>query len=184
MDISDTPIAGCYLLHLPIACDERGSFHRVFCSSEFHARGLPADFEQSSISVNKRSATLRGLHYQMAPHEERKLVHVVSGSVFDVVLDLRNASPTYGTWWSTTLSSDSPQALYIPAGCAHGYQTLQPNTTLLYSIAGRYSPSHARTIRWDDPALNIPWPLANPILSERDRTAPTMPTTALQDQCR
>src|SRR5690606_499869 len=129
-------------------------------------------FVQSSTSFNSRRGTLRGLHYQAAPHEEAKLIRCTRGAVFDVAVDLRAGSPTRGRWYGIELSAANARTLYIPEGCAHGFQTIADDTELLYHMSVEYVPDAARGIRWDDPTLAIAWPIADPILSARDRALP------------
>ena len=173
-----TALPGVFMIEPERHCDSRGHFSRTFCRAEFAARGLCADFVQTSASVNTSRGTLRGLHHQAAPAAETKLVRVVRGAAFDVVADLRPASPTYGRWIAAELSAENGRMLYIPPGCAHGFQTLADDTELLYQIAPGYEPGLSRGVRWNDPALGIAWPIAEPILSERDRTLPPLAAMA------
>jgi dTDP-4-dehydrorhamnose 3,5-epimerase len=170
MMFRQTALAGVLVIEPERQCDARGHFSRTFCRKEFAAHGLLADFVQTSASVNKRRGTLRGLHYQAAPSAETKLVRVVRGAAFDVAADLRPGSGTYRRWVGAELSAENGLMLYIPPGCAHGYQTLADDTELLYQIAPYHDPAAQRGVRWDDPALNIAWPIPHPILSERDRS--------------
>jgi dTDP-4-dehydrorhamnose 3,5-epimerase len=133
---------------------------------------LASAFVQSSVSFNSRRGTLRGLHYQAAPHGEAKLVRCTRGALFDVAVDLRDGSPTRGKWYGVELSAMNGRTLYIPAGCGHGFQTLADDTEVLYHMSTEYRADAARGIRWDDPTLDIAWPIAEPILSERDRALP------------
>ncbi len=152
--------------------DERGFFARSFCGDEFAAHGLPAVFEQSSLSHNSRARTLRGMHFQAAPHAEKKFVRCVSGAIVDVAVDLRPGSPTRGQWVSETLTAENGIGLYIGAGMAHGFQTLEDQSTVLYQITPAFKPGYGLGARWNDPAFGIEWPLADPILSERDASYP------------
>lgn len=170
MMFRETALPGVMLIEPERQCDARGHFSRVFCRKEFAAQGLHADFVQTSASVNLIRGTLRGLHYQAAPAAETKLVRVVRGAAFDVAVDLRPGSATYGAWVAMELSAESGRMLYIPPGCAHGFQTLADDTEILYQIAPYHDPESQRGIRWNDPTLNIAWPIENPILSERDRS--------------
>ncbi|WBL80568.1 dTDP-4-dehydrorhamnose 3,5-epimerase [Bradyrhizobium xenonodulans] len=151
--------------------DARGFFARLFDLEAFAAHGLPTHFAQHSLSHNERAGTLRGLHYQ-AGGLEAKLVRCVAGRAFDVIVDLRRSGPTYGQWCSVELAAISHNAVFIPAGCAHGFQTLVDGTELMYQIDVAYDAQAAAGIRWDDPSLAIAWPLADPILSARDRALP------------
>ena len=153
--------------------DARGFFARLFDAEAFAAQGLPTHFAQHSLSHNERAGTLRGLHYQ-AGRPEAKLVRCVAGRAFDVIVDLRRSLPTYGQWCSVELAAGRGNAVFIPAGCAHGFQTLTEGTELMYCIDVPYDAQGAAGIRWDDPSLAIDWPLADPILSARDRALPCL----------
>ena len=152
--------------------DERGYFARTFCEDEFAAHGLPARFPQANASFNARRGTLRGLHWQEAPFPEGKLVRCVRGAVLDVAVDIRAGSATRGRWVGLELSAANGDALYIPPGFAHGFQTLHDETELAYLMTERYHGDLARGLRWDDPALGIAWPLPDPVVSGRDRALP------------
>ncbi len=167
-----TELPGVVLLEPERAEDERGWFARVWSSEELAAQGLTSDLAQASLSYNKRRGTLRGMHYQAAPHKEAKVVRVVRGAVYDVALDLRPESPSFRSWVSAELSEQNCNAFYIPEGVAHGFQTLEDETVLLYFISTSYVPEAARTVRWDDPAFGIEWPSGERTLSEADRKAP------------
>jgi dTDP-4-dehydrorhamnose 3,5-epimerase len=169
MKIRDTPIAGVHVLEIEPIEDERGFFARTWCSEEFRARGLSDVIAQTSYAYNKRSGTLRGMHFQTAPHEETKIVSCVRGRVWDVALDLRKGSPTYLQWFADELSADNFRAMYIPTGCAHGVLTLEDDCVVAYKITPTYVPSHSAGYRWDDPAFAIQWPIVHPILSVRDQ---------------
>ncbi len=152
--------------------DERGYFARSYCEREFAEKGIATRFVQSNVSYNQLTGTLRGMHFQREPKPEAKLVRCTRGSAFDVIVDLRPDSPTDRCWFSCTLDESNGVALYIPPGFAHGFQTLQDNTELLYQMSEFYDPLLADGVRWNDPAFAIEWPLPNPILSERDRNHP------------
>jgi dTDP-4-dehydrorhamnose 3,5-epimerase len=170
MIFRETPIAGAVLIELEPLADERGSFVRTFSVDDFAAHGLATDVVQCNTSTNVRAGTLRGLHYQAAPFEEAKLVRCVHGSLFDVVVDLRADSPTYCAWYGVELSASNDLMLFIAAGLAHGFQTLEDNTEVLYQMSASYSAEHARGVRWDDSAFGIEWPDADErTISERDR---------------
>jgi dTDP-4-dehydrorhamnose 3,5-epimerase len=170
MIFRETPIAGAVLIELEPLADERGSFARTFSVDEFAAQGLAADVVQCNTSTNARAGTLRGLHYQTAPFEEAKLVRCVRGSLFDVVVDLRADSPSYCAWYGVELSASNGRMLFVAAGLAHGFQTLEDDTEVLYQMSARYSAEHARGVRWDDPAFGIEWPHAEArTISDRDR---------------
>jgi dTDP-4-dehydrorhamnose 3,5-epimerase len=167
-------IEGAFRIVIEPILDERGFFARTFCAAAFAKRGLKTDFVQGSISYNRRQGTLRGLHYQNGPHAETKIVRCTQGSAFDVLVDLRPHSPTYRRWQSLELTAENRDLVYIPAGCAHGFQTLVDNTELHYEITPAYEPAAARGIPWNDPTLAIKWPLADPILSLADRNWPCL----------
>jgi dTDP-4-dehydrorhamnose 3,5-epimerase len=168
MQFTPTALAGLYLVDLAPSHDERGFFARTYAEQDFSAQGLTPVHRQCSISFNTRRGTLRGLHYQAAPFEEHKLVRVTAGSIFDVAVDLRAASPTCRHWYGTELSAVNRRALYIPAGFAHGFVTLENDTEVLYMISTDYAAGHARGVRWDDPAIGIDWPLVPAVISARD----------------
>jgi dTDP-4-dehydrorhamnose 3,5-epimerase len=165
---------GAYLVSIHRLEDERGFFGRSFCREEFLAQGLSPVVAQCNISWNRRKGTLRGLHYQAAPHAEAKLVRCTRGAIWDVIVDLREDSPTRHHWHAVELSADNRLALYVPEGCAHGFQTLADDTEVFYQMSGSYQPGSARGVRWDDPVLAIPWPLADPVVSDRDRAFPPL----------
>lgn len=169
MKFLETSIAGVFVVELEPANDSRGMFARTYCRQEFKAAGLPFELEQSSTSFNRKQFTVRGMHYQIAPHVEQKLVRCTSGELFDVLVDIRPESPTYRKWISVNLSAENRRMVFIPAGIAHGYQTLVDNTEILYMIDTPFEPSHYRGVRWDDPAFGIQWPSReNVTISDRD----------------
>jgi dTDP-4-dehydrorhamnose 3,5-epimerase len=172
MDFQPLPLAGAFLIRLQAHADHRGFFARTFCVDEFAAAGLPAQFPQQNLARSERAGTLRGMHLQLAPHAEDKLVRCVRGRIFDAIVDLRDDSPTYRRSCAVTLDDRGGDALFVPAGFAHGYQTLVDDTDVLYAMSSRYAPAAARSIRYNDPALRIDWPLPAPILSDTDRDAP------------
>ncbi len=175
MIFSETSLNGCFVVEPELREDERGFFGRTFCTEEFTLRGLNPCVVQCSISYNHHRGVLRGLHYQAAPDEEAKLVRCSRGRVFDVAVDLRPDSRTYGTWTAVELSEGNHLALYIPEGCAHGFLTLEPGSELVYQISTTYRPASFRGIRWDDPSLAVEWPdVPNLIIAERDRSLPTL----------
>jgi dTDP-4-dehydrorhamnose 3,5-epimerase len=166
-------IEGACLIELEPREDERGLFARIWCRKEFEAHGLEPALAQCSISRNPRAGTLRGLHFQRAPYAEAKLVRCVGGAIFDVIVDLRPESPTYTGWIGATLDAENGSALYVPKGCAHGFQTLQDQTDVLYLISEPYAPEASTGVRWDDPVFGIRWPEAKVrTISDRDRTWP------------
>lgn len=167
-----TQVEGAFRIEPEAHEDDRGSFARVFCRREFEEHGLEPFVAQSSLSFNRRRGTLRGMHYQAAPHEEVKVVRCVRGAIHDVVLDLRPDSPTYLRHDHAVLSADNRVALYIPAGCAHGFQTLEDGSEVLYQMNEFYAPGHGRGVRWDDPAFGIEWPIEDPVMHPRDASYP------------
>lgn len=175
LSFRETEIAGVVVVQPEPALDERGWFARAYCRREFAQRGIDFVPVQISFSASARRGTLRGLHFQAPPQPEAKLVSCTRGSAFDVAVDLRADSPTYGHWSAVELTSTARNALYIPPGCAHGFQTLEDDTELLYLISALYDPGLARGVRWDDPALDIPWPAEPTVISERDRSFPDFP---------
>ncbi len=168
-----TKLPGVYVIEPERREDERGFFARVWCRDELAAHGLNPDLSQCSISFNRRRGTLRGMHWQAAPHAEAKLVRCTQGAIYDVALDLRPDSPTYRQWVGAELSAANRHALYIPEGCAHGFQTLTDDSEVLYLISTPYHADAARGARWDDPAFGIEWPAAaERVIAPRDRSWP------------
>jgi dTDP-4-dehydrorhamnose 3,5-epimerase len=167
-----TPLAGAFVVDLKRLEDERGFFARAFCREEFAELGLNAAVAQCNISFNPKRGTLRGLHFQVEPHAEAKLVRCTQGAVWDVIVDLRPESPTFKKPFSLELNAASRRALYIPEGFAHGFQTLSDDAEVLYMMAESFHPESARGVRWDDPAFGIEWPIADPTMSDRDRAFP------------
>lgn len=172
MKLTELPIAGAWLIELEPVVDERGFFARSLCVDTLAAHSLEGRMLQQSVSFNRFSGTLRGMHYQRSPHEEIKLVRVTQGRIYDVILDLRRDLPSYLQWHAVELSADNRRTLYIPKGVAHGYQTLEDNTEVYYQMAEAYVPGQSCGVLWDDPAFAIDWPLASPILSQRDANYP------------
>jgi dTDP-4-dehydrorhamnose 3,5-epimerase len=172
MNFAETTIAGVYVITPQTMHDERGSFTRTFSRDTFTGRGLESVIIECSVSLNHRERTLRGLHYQVEPHAEAKLVRCSRGRIFDVVVDIREASPTYGDWTSVELSAEESNALYVPASCAHGFLTLEEESEVQYMITHAYVPQAARGIRWDDPGPRIEWPHEPAVILERDASYP------------
>ncbi len=168
MNLRETGIRGAHLVEMEPHEDERGFFARTWSAPELQAQGLDDTVTECSISYNAKRGTLRGMHYQAAPHEETKLVTCIRGRIYDVIVDLRPDSDTYLVTFATELSLEDRNALYIPAGVAHGFITLQDDSYVHYQIGGAYEPDAARGVRWDDPVLNIDWPLQPVVISERD----------------
>jgi len=176
MEVTTTPIPGLLVLHLPRRADERGFFAETFRRSWMEQHGLPAEWVQDNHSQSRARGTVRGLHFQVPPRAQAKLVRVVAGSILDVVVDLRRGSPAYGRHAAFTLSAAGGEQVLVPVGCAHGFCTLEPDTEVLYKVSDYYSPEHDRGLRWDDPALGIAWPVRaeEAVLSGRDRQHPTL----------
>jgi len=172
MRFQRTRIGGVFRVTAEPQKDERGAFARLHCPDEFAAAGIPFSPVQTSLSCNPHVGTLRGMHFQAAPHAEAKLVRVTRGRVFDVALDLRPDSPTHKQWVAEELSADNLMALYIPEGVAHGFLTLEADTDVLYQIAPGYRPGHDSGVRWDDPAFGIAWPEPPQLISARDAGYP------------
>ena len=171
MIFKETKLKGSFEIELEKTHDERGFFARSFCTQEFNDQGLKTSIVQSNISYNKRRGTLRGMHYQISPHSEAKLVFCTTGAIFDVIVDLRRDSPTYMGWLGLKLTAEKNSMLYVPEEFAHGFQTMQDDTTVCYSMFEFYHPECARGIRWNDPAFNIKWPFPAPALvSEKDQS--------------
>jgi dTDP-4-dehydrorhamnose 3,5-epimerase len=168
MRIEPTNIPGVHVIEPEPASDERGAFARAFCRETFEQAGLNPEIVQCNVSYNKRAGTLRGMHYQRAPHGETKVVRVTRGAIYDVAVDLRAESDTYCQWHAERLTAENGRALYIPRGCAHGFQTLVDGTEVFYMMGAAYVPEAAAGVRWDDPALSIDWPLPVSAISDRD----------------
>ena len=169
MKFTEQKIKGVYLLEMDPFKDERGSFARQFCRKELAAHGLDFDIKQCNLSENTRKGTLRGLHYQKNPYPEIKIVSCLQGRIFDVIVDLRSDSPTYLQHISTELSAQNGKMLYIPPYCAHGFQTLEDNSSVYYQLGEFFYPQAYDGVRYNDPKLNIQWPLEDPIMNERDK---------------
>jgi dTDP-4-dehydrorhamnose 3,5-epimerase len=170
MRFTELEIAGVYLVELDKHMDERGFFARSWCEEEFENQGLNSRLSQCNLSYNYRKGTLRGMHMQRSPFEEAKLVRCIKGSIYDVVLDLRDQSPTKLKWIALELTSEERNMIYIPEGCAHGYQTLEDDTELFYQMSTLYNAESSVGFRWDDPAFQIYWPVPNPIMNDKDRS--------------
>lgn len=172
-----TPLAGAYVIVPEALSDNRGFFARLYCATTFAERGLNPHLDQISMSHNAAAGTVRGMHLQRPPAAECKLVRVTAGAVFDVIVDLRGGSATYGRWFGTELSATNRKLLYIPEGFAHGFQTLIPGTEVTYHISRGYAPELATGLPYNDPDLAIAWPLAGPVvISERDAAWPPFRT--------
>lgn len=165
-------LPGAFLIELEPHGDERGFFARTYCADEFRARGLEPLGCQASLSYNETKGTLRGLHFQCAPHEEAKLVRCVKGAIFDVIVDLRRESPCFGGWEAFELTAENRRSLYVPRGMAHGFQTLVDGSEVYYQISTPFEPDARRGVVWSDPELAIPWPQAQRTISQADRELP------------
>jgi dTDP-4-dehydrorhamnose 3,5-epimerase len=172
MIFTETKLRGAYVIEPETIADERGFFARTWSLEEFSAKRINATLVQCNTSGNKRKGTLRGMHYQSAPHEEAKLVRCTAGALFDVIVDLRPDSQTWGQWFGTELTRQNLRMLYIPEGFAHGYQTLADDTDVFYQMSAYYHQESARGVRWNDPTIAIDWPLEVSVISERDRMLP------------
>jgi dTDP-4-dehydrorhamnose 3,5-epimerase len=172
MIFTETKLKGAYIIEPERRKDERGFFARTWCQQEFAATCPSVAWVQCNISFNEQQGTLRGMHYQVAPYEEAKLVRCTMGAVYDVIIDLRHDSPTFRQWSSVELTADNRLLLFIPEGFAHGFQTLMDATEVFYQMSQFYAPECARGVRWDDPAFKVCWPAAKRIISERDRGYP------------
>lgn len=172
MILQETALSGAFVIKPEKKLDDRGFFARSWCQKEFHNYGLCDVFAQSNISFNKSKGTVRGMHYQDHPHWEVKLVRCTKGVIYDVIVDLRIESKTYGNWVGIELSEYNHNSFYIPEGFAHGYQTLTDNAEIIYFVSKFYVPEAERGIRWDDPFINIKWPLDITCVSDRDSQWP------------
>ena len=168
----ETALQGAFIIEPERVEDERGFFARTWCQREFAERGLSSRLVQCNISFNKGRGTLRGMHYQVAPSQEGKLVRCTKGAVYDVIIDLRPDSPTYKQWEGVKLTAESRRVLYVPENFAHGYQTLLDETEVFYQVTEYYSPDCERGVRYDDPAFNIKWPMKVEVISEKDGSWP------------
>jgi dTDP-4-dehydrorhamnose 3,5-epimerase len=169
MIFAKTPLAGAFVIEPEPLEDERGLFARTFCADEFEAHGLSPSVAQCNVSFNAQRGTLRGMHYQADPHGECKLVRCTSGTIHDVLVDLRPESPTYCRWFAAELSARNRRMLYVPTGLAHGFQTLEDGSEVFYQMSESYVPAAFRGVRFDDPAFGIDWPEPVRVVSARDR---------------
>lgn len=172
MKFVETPLKGAFIIELEPVVDERGYFARSWCRREFADHGLNLPLVQCNISFNRRKGTLRGMHYQTAPHAEAKLVRCTRGRIWDVIIDLRPDSATFKHWYGLELAAGGGRLLYVPEGFAHGFQTLTDETELFYQVSEAYHAECTRGVRWNDPAFGIEWPAREPIISPRDQSFP------------
>jgi len=183
MIFTELALKAAYLIEPERLEDSRGFFARTFCAREFAARGLNPAVSQCNVSYNHRCGTLRGLHYQAAPHEEAKLVRCTAGAVFDVIVDIRPSSPTFKQWLAVELSADNRRMLYVAEGFAHGFQTLVDGSELFYQMSRPYVPEAASGICWDDPDLGIEWPpVGDRVISSRDLSLPRSATLGVRSR--
>jgi dTDP-4-dehydrorhamnose 3,5-epimerase len=166
----ETELPGAFVIEPERIEDDRGFFARIWCIREFADHGLSTDLVQCNVSYNARKGTLRGMHYQVAPHAEIKLVRCTRGSILDVIVDVRPESPTFHRWVGVELSARNGRMLYIPEGFAHGFQTLEDGSEVFYQMSTFYHPESARGLRWDDPAVGIEWPLDVAVMAEKDKS--------------
>lgn len=172
MRFEPAALEGAWVVHLEPVSDERGWFARTFCLEEFAGHGIEMRVAQANASFNARPGTLRGMHYQAEPHAERKLIRCTRGAVYDVLVDLRPVSPTFCRWFATELAADNARMVFVPAGVAHGFQTLVRDSEVAYLMSDEYVAAAARGVRWNDPAFGIEWPDAERVISGRDRAHP------------
>ena len=177
MKFTKTKIEGVYVIDLEPRGDARGYFTRVFCKDELRKVGIKYEIAQVNRSFTVEKGTIRGLHYQRSPEHEDKIIQCVKGSIFDVALDLRKKSKTYGKWFGLELSEKNKRMLLIPKGCAHAFQTLVKNVAVEYFVSEYYSPNYESGIRWDDPAFKVAWPIKKPKLSDKDANWPLVTKT-------
>ena len=172
MKFIPTPLRGSYIVEIETIGDSRGYFARQFCQKEFEEAGLVGEFVQVNTSFSAKQGTLRGMHYQISPEEETKLVRCLRGGAWDCILDLRQDSETFGQWFGTEINNRNLKMMYVPKGFAHGFITLEPDTELLYFMDSFYRPELQRGVRWDDPNFAIQWPAEPKTISDRDRRHP------------
>ena len=172
MIFSETKFLGVYIIEIEKYEDERGFFARTWDKNQFKEMGLDDNIIQSSMSYNRKKGTIRGMHYQIKPFEETKLVRCTKGKIFDVIIDLRKDSKTFKKWISIELSENNHRTLYIPKGFAHGFQTLEDNTEIIYDISQTYNPEYSKGIKWNDKIIGIKWPLEVTMISKKDSMNP------------
>jgi dTDP-4-dehydrorhamnose 3,5-epimerase len=169
MKFSQTPLAGVWLIELELREDERGFFARTFCENEFAHHGLNTRWPQCNLTLTRTRGSIRGMHYQADPKPEIKLIRCAAGKIFDVLLDVRRDSPTFGKWAGFDLSAENRHQLYVPGGIAHGFQSLADNSEVFYQMGDFYVPELARGVRWDDPYFKVQWPLEPTVIALKDR---------------
>ena len=174
MKFSKTSLAGLWVIDLELREDERGFLARTFCENEFSAQGLNTRWPQCNLTLTKSRGMIRGMHFQMSPRAEIKLVRCAAGAIFDVAVDVRPNSPTFGKWEAFELTSQNRRMLYIPGGFAHGFQCLADNSEVFYQMSEFFFADLSRGVRWNDPTVAVKWPLPDPTLSERDKNLPLL----------
>ena len=173
MIFKETAVKDAYIIEIERRTDDRGFFARTWCRKEFEAQGLNTNLVQANVAFNIKRGTLRGMHYQISPYEETKLIRCTKGAIYDVIIDIRRNSPTYMKWIGAELTADNYRMLYVSEGFAHGYQTLQDNSEVSYQVSQFYTPNSEQGVRWNDPAFKITWPESEKvIISEKDRSWP------------
>jgi len=168
MRLKETPLSGNYLIDLDLREDKRGFFARYFCEREFSEQSLVTQWVQINNSMNREVGTLRGMHFQRPPNAEEKLIRCLCGAIWDVVIDLRDGSETFGKWFGATLSDENRTMMYVPKGFAHGFISLEPNTEILYLVSNFYAPESEGTLTWNDPDVGIQWPIEPQVISDKD----------------
>lgn len=174
MKLIPTDLEGAFIVEQTLYRDSRGSFLEIFSQKAFAECGIPVEFVQDNSSLSKDAGVIRGLHFQKDPHAQAKLVWVVAGAVWDVIVDLREGSKNFARWTAVELSGEEPRMLFVPRGFAHGFCTLEPQTRVFYKVDSPYAPQAEGGVRFDDPDLAIPWPTASPVVSDKDRTLPLL----------
>ena len=172
MIFTETKLNGAYVIEIEKLEDNRGFFARSWCQNEFKAKGLVSRVVQANVSSNKKKGTLRGMHYQLSPYEETKLVRCTRGAIYDVIIDLRPGSPTYAQWVGVELTAENYKMLYVPEDFAHGFQTLEDDSEVVYQVTQFYTPGSEKGIRWDDPVFSIQWPTDVQVISDKDKSWP------------
>ena len=172
MIFTETPLQGAYIIDLDKKGDDRGFFARFYCSNEYKELNLDSSIQQINNSLSKDKGTLRGIHYQLPPKAETKIVRCISGSLYDVIVDLRPESPTFLQWFGAELTAENRRMMYVPKQFGHAFLTLKDNTEALYLVTEFYAPTLERGIKWNDPAINIKWPIVPVIISDKDNNHP------------
>jgi dTDP-4-dehydrorhamnose 3,5-epimerase len=178
MKFSRTTLAGLWLIELELREDERGFLARTYCDREFAAEGLNTRWPQCNLTLTRQRGMVRGMHFQAEPRPEIKLIRCSAGAIHDVIVDVRRASPSFGRWEAFELSAANRRTLYVPGGFAHGFQCLADHSEVFYQMSDFYVPELARGLRWNDPTVNIKWPIAGAVLSERDQNLPLLESVA------